>query len=971
MAFNPTTTLSRPALADLKALLSRPETVVVETGQAAGVWQWVAGSATTADDALVVACTSGAAGRYKRIYDGDMYATWFGASPSATGEENVTAINALIVASAAARCEGIVSRGTYEISGEIDTVSNLQLVFDNAVLVPVGWSVSGSIITNLDTSASAATIQENIQIEGLQMDFSSYPASPIGTAQSGTTSTITLAAGETGAIGNSTIAARLALGYAIFIRLLSGTGSGAATYSVTGFNTSTKVMTISTTWGGATPDNTTVYQWGWNDNAIGFTGGVTDVRVLRTRVTNLPSDMLSNGGGKGINFEQGVDGGLIDDVFVEGAGRGCIAAVFVQGRSGVWGNGSERNSILIQVKNVFARNCGAAVAIGGADTTEPPSGNPDQQLVIVDGVTFHNCGHMPNRFVGTDQQKGAPILLFRAQNVVIKNVTGFNDSTYPETSPGYPTDYSARVGYGLTGPIGAVVWGWGRNITVDGITYNGDADSLVRINRARVIGEDAAAQGVAGEVTNVISFEVTGLRHWGTVDNVVAVDSTASMRVADANLLLNVEAEPGTVTTGLTSNMTGYVNTSLNIYDRTTDTRVEGTASQIQAAGNTAATFPAATNTQYSLQVPTYLRVGSNTVPTNVKNGDITGARLSLGGSALTGQIARVGGTVTGAPTVYGVFNNVSIGSAAITSGSYFYTAALTSNAVFTVNALSHFRATQLAPTFDATVNNQYGVFIEDTLIGATNNYGVYSDIAAATDDWNFFANGTANNAFAGNTRFGGVTAPVVAVDVTGAISLTGALTSTLATGTAPFTVASTTVVGNLNVSQLLGGTWAIPGTIGSTTPNSGSFTTVTASGDITAAAGSTSAPSIKSPTDETGFSFTSAALMNYVTAGTLRTQYYGTLIRHSSVVGVCWASGGAGLAADVGLSRKGPNILGVGTGAVGSTEGTLRAGALAANGSDFTITAANSVSPTSPNRTITISYGGTTYYLHAKTTNN
>lgn len=39
--------------------------------------------------------------------------------------------------------------------------------------------------------------------------------------------------------------------------------------------------------------------------------------------------------------------------------------------------------------------------------------------------------------------------------------------------------------------------------------------------------------------------------------------------------------------------------------------------------------------------------------------------------------------------------------------------------------------------------------------------------------------------------------------------------------------------------------------------------------------------------------------------------------------------------------------------------------------GGAFTITQANSVSPTSPNRTITISLGGTTYYLHAKTTND
>lgn len=57
--------------------------------------------------------------------------------------------------------------------------------------------------------------------------------------------------------------------------------------------------------------------------------------------------------------------------------------------------------------------------------------------------------------------------------------------------------------------------------------------------------------------------------------------------------------------------------------------------------------------------------------------------------------------------------------------------------------------------------------------------------------------------------------------------SFTGQVTSTLATGTAPFSIASTTVVPNLNVSQLLGKTWAIPDPIGATTPGTGAFTTV------------------------------------------------------------------------------------------------------------------------------------------------
>jgi len=60
-------------------------------------------------------------------------------------------------------------------------------------------------------------------------------------------------------------------------------------------------------------------------------------------------------------------------------------------------------------------------------------------------------------------------------------------------------------------------------------------------------------------------------------------------------------------------------------------------------------------------------------------------------------------------------------------------------------------------------------------------------------------------------------------------LSATGQITSTLASGTAPLVVASTTKVANLNVDQLDGGDWAAPGAIGSGTPAAITGTTVQA----------------------------------------------------------------------------------------------------------------------------------------------
>lgn len=60
-------------------------------------------------------------------------------------------------------------------------------------------------------------------------------------------------------------------------------------------------------------------------------------------------------------------------------------------------------------------------------------------------------------------------------------------------------------------------------------------------------------------------------------------------------------------------------------------------------------------------------------------------------------------------------------------------------------------------------------------------------------------------------------------------VSATGQITSTLADGTAPMVVTSTTKVSNLNVDKLDGADWAAPAALGSTTPAAATVTTITA----------------------------------------------------------------------------------------------------------------------------------------------
>lgn len=91
------------------------------------------------------------------------------------------------------------------------------------------------------------------------------------------------------------------------------------------------------------------------------------------------------------------------------------------------------------------------------------------------------------------------------------------------------------------------------------------------------------------------------------------------------------------------------------------------------------------------------------------------------------------------------------------------------------------------------------------------------------------------SDALIDGTPIGGTTAAAGAFTT---VSASGQITSTLATGTAPLVIASTTKVSNLNVDQVDGGDWASPGTIGSTTANTGKFTTLEATGLITATGG-------------------------------------------------------------------------------------------------------------------------------------
>ncbi|NBS24589.1 MAG: hypothetical protein EBS78_11615, partial [Altererythrobacter sp.] len=102
-------------------------------------------------------------------------------------------------------------------------------------------------------------------------------------------------------------------------------------------------------------------------------------------------------------------------------------------------------------------------------------------------------------------------------------------------------------------------------------------------------------------------------------------------------------------------------------------------------------------------------------------------------------------------------------------------------DASFTLTNWAHFAAYPGAIGASATVTNQFGVYIDSSLTGATNNYGLYSNIASGSNRWNFYAAGTAQNYFAGNLGIG-TTSPAAKLDI-GSGNLTFSSTAQRITG--------------------------------------------------------------------------------------------------------------------------------------------------------------------------------------------
>jgi hypothetical protein len=159
---------------------------------------------------------------------------------------------------------------------------------------------------------------------------------------------------------------------------------------------------------------------------------------------------------------------------------------------------------------------------------------------------------------------------------------------------------------------------------------------------------------------------------------------------------------------------------------------------------------------------------------------------LGIGTTAIGGTTGytgiRIATNLSGATSAFGLQSQGVIQSDVTTGAYMFRTAASTAASAFTLPTLVHYDAAQGTIGATSTVTNQYGFIANSSLTGATNNFGFFSNIATGTGRYNFYAQGTAANVFAGLTSLGGfigseslratpVTSAVNYVDVSGQIT--------------------------------------------------------------------------------------------------------------------------------------------------------------------------------------------------------
>ena len=137
---------------------------------------------------------------------------------------------------------------------------------------------------------------------------------------------------------------------------------------------------------------------------------------------------------------------------------------------------------------------------------------------------------------------------------------------------------------------------------------------------------------------------------------------------------------------------------------------------------------------------------------------------IGVGGAGASGPTIQISKNATGSTQARGFETSQQI-QTDVTSQYYSFSSVVTQIAGVTTGTISHFNAAQ--GTLSGTVASQYGFYANANLVGATNNYGFFSNIPVGTGNYNFYAAGTADNYMAGGLKIGAISRSAGALTVT------------------------------------------------------------------------------------------------------------------------------------------------------------------------------------------------------------
>jgi hypothetical protein len=334
----------------------------------------------------------------------------------------------------------------------------------------------------------------------------------------------------------------------------------------------------------------------------------------------------------------------------------------------------------------------------------------------------------------------------------VTNLFGFNAQT------GLTTATSINAGYYSQIAAGANRWnlyisGTADNLIQGSIGIGGAPTNNVKLLVAGTLPSNSAPAGIA--VTANIPSAGTGQTNlFSTYVGTEAASFTA-------NQLFHFKASQGSIGAGsaVTQQVGLYIATTL-----TGATTNYGVSSDIAASGTARWNFYAGGT------APNYFAG-----PTGI-------------GATTTGDPLRIAGTINHSAFSNAQIIDATIGSSVTSGFRGIMSRPITQNATFTLSSLIHFYANPQTKGAGSTITNQYGFFAESSITDATNNFGFYSNIASASQRWNFYAAGTAANYFAGNTFIGATTGDQ-ALNVNGAVRVSNITTANqTSAGTMDFT---------------------------------------------------------------------------------------------------------------------------------------------------------------------------------------